>query len=109
MPAGNIRSAVSGSDFPAFAHISDTNTGFGLTAADGATVSTNAIVRQRWDNSGVQFGPTLALGGGVGVIGITNATTVPTTNPSGGGVLYTEGGALKYRGSSGTVTTLGAA
>ncbi len=28
-------------------------------------------------------------------------------NPSGGGLLYVEAGALKYRGSSGTVTTLG--
>lgn len=33
-------------------------------------------------------------------------TTEPTT-PTGGGVLYVEGGALKYKGSSGTVTTLG--
>lgn len=40
---------------------------------------------------------------------IGNATTVPTGNPSGGGFLYVESGALKYRGSSGTVTTLGAA
>lgn len=45
-------------------------------------------------------------GGSVGVIGIVNAGTVPTTNPSGGGVLYAEGGALKWRGSSGTVTVL---
>jgi hypothetical protein len=30
----------------------------------------------------------------------------PTANPSSGGVLYVEGGALKYRGSSGTVTTI---
>ncbi len=44
-----------------------------------------------------------------GVIGIANDATVPTTNPTGGGVLYTEAGALKYRGSSGTVTTLGIA
>ena len=50
-----------------------------------------------------------SYGGGVGVIGIANATTVPTTNPTGGGVLYTEAGALKYRGSSGTVTQLAAA
>lgn len=42
----------------------------------------------------------------VGVIGIGNATTVPTSNPTGGGVLYVEAGALKYRGSSGTVTTI---
>jgi hypothetical protein len=46
------------------------------------------------------------FGGGVRVIGIINATTVPTSNPTGGGVLYVEGGALKYRGSSGTVTTI---
>jgi hypothetical protein len=46
------------------------------------------------------------FGGGAGVIGIQNAATVPTTNPTNGGVLYVEGGALKYRGSSGTITTL---
>lgn len=48
-------------------------------------------------------------GGGAGVHAMVNAATVPTTNPVGGGVLYTEGGALKYRGSSGTVTVLAAA
>jgi hypothetical protein len=52
---------------------------------------------------------TKSFGGGVGVIGIANATTAPTTNPTGGGVLYVEAGALKYRGSSGTVTTIGPA
>lgn len=40
---------------------------------------------------------------------IGDATTVPSGNPSSGGFLYVESGALKYRGSSGTVTTLGAA
>lgn|SRR5574337_410601 len=49
------------------------------------------------------------FGSGTKVIGIANATTVPTTNPTGGGVMYVEAGALKYRGSSGTVTTLGVA
>jgi len=33
----------------------------------------------------------------------------PTSSPSGGGLLYVESGALKYRGSSGTVTTIAAA
>ncbi len=47
-----------------------------------------------------------SLGSGVGVVAIANATTAPTTNPSGGGVLYCESGALKYRGSSGTVTVI---
>lgn len=40
---------------------------------------------------------------------LANVTTVPTTNPTGGGVLYVEAGALKYRGSSGTVSTLAVA
>jgi hypothetical protein len=49
------------------------------------------------------------LGGGQGVLAIASATTAPTTNPTGGGILYVDTGALKYRGSSGTVTTLAAA
>lgn len=44
--------------------------------------------------------------GGKGVVAIVNTNAVPSTNPSGGGVLYAEGGALKWRGSSGTVTTI---
>ena len=39
------------------------------------------------------------FGAGQGVI-------APSVNPGGGGVLYVEGGALKYRGSKGTVTTI---
>lgn len=35
--------------------------------------------------------------------------TAPGSNPSGGGYVYCEAGALKYRGSSGTVTTLAVA
>jgi hypothetical protein len=49
------------------------------------------------------------VGAGVGVIAIRNRTTAPTTNPTSGGILYVESGALKYRGSSGTVTTLASA
>lgn len=40
------------------------------------------------------------------VLGLANATA-PSTSPAGMGQLYVESGALKYRGSSGTVTTLG--
>jgi hypothetical protein len=32
--------------------------------------------------------------------------TAPGSNPSGGGYLYVESGALKYRGSSGTISTI---
>jgi hypothetical protein len=38
-----------------------------------------------------------------------SAAVVPSGNPSGGGFLYVEAGALKYRGSGGTVTTVGPA
>jgi hypothetical protein len=43
------------------------------------------------------------------VIYIGNRFTAPTTNPTFGGVLYAEAGALKWRGSSGTVTTIASA
>jgi hypothetical protein len=39
------------------------------------------------------------------VIGIADGTA-PSTSPAGMGQLYVEAGALKYRGSSGTVTTI---
>ncbi len=39
------------------------------------------------------------------VLAIANGTA-PTTSPAGIGQLYVESGALKYRGSSGTVTTI---
>ena len=58
----------------------------------------------------------LAIGGqpqpqgqGNGATFIANVATVPSGNPLGGGFLFVEGGALKYRGSSGTVTTVAAA
>ena len=57
----------------------------------------------------VGIGTTDQFGSGVKVVGIANATTAPTANPTGGGVLYVDAGALKYRGSSGTVTTIAAA
>lgn len=46
---------------------------------------------------------------GNGVIYIANAGTAPTANSVSGGILYCEAGALKYRGTGGTTTTLGAA
>jgi len=43
------------------------------------------------------------------VIFIINATSIPDTFPSGGGVLYVDNGALKYVGSNGTITTIASA
>ena len=56
---------------------------------------------------GSSAGP--SFGGGYGCLFIANRTTAPTTNPVGGGLLYAEAGALKWRGSSGTVTIIGPA
>ncbi len=52
---------------------------------------------------------TVSYGSGQGVLAIGNAATNPSTNPTAGGVLYVEAGALKYRGSSGTTTTVASA
>lgn len=53
------------------------------------------------------FGPG-SYGSGVGVLFIANGTA-PSGTPSGGGILYVESGVLKFKGSSGTVTTIAAA
>lgn len=76
---------------------------FLTTPNGGSSQSTRLTIDQ-----GGQIGiGGMSYGSGAGaVIFIANATTAPTTNPSGGGVLYVEGGALKFRGSSGTVSTI---
>ena len=62
--------------------------------------------RMRLDASGnLGLGVTSFGTSAVKVIGIANGTA-PTTSPAGIGQLYVEGVALKYRGSSGTVTTI---
>lgn len=47
-----------------------------------------------------------SFGSGQRVIFVANASVVPSANPVGGGILYVDAGALKFRGSSGTVTTI---
>jgi hypothetical protein len=76
---------------------------------------TNALFNQHWEKSSsfrrgiyVGYGLVPQLGGGSGgVVGLHNVDAPPSANPSSGGVLYVEEGALKYRGSNGTVTVLG--
>jgi hypothetical protein len=60
----------------------------------------------RADQSGnLMIGMTTPATSSAKTLHIANGTA-PTANPTGGGVLYVESGALKYRGSSGTVTTI---
>lgn len=91
------------------------------TAESGSNVGTDYIIN-RYNDAGVyqstafrieRSSGNIGLGGnsfgsGVKIVFIANGTA-PSSNPTGGGILYVESGALKYRGSSGTVTTLGAA
>ncbi len=64
-----------------------------------------ALEKMRITNEG-NIGFNMAnFGSGLNVVGIGNGTA-PSLTPTGGGVLYVEAGALKYKGSSGTVTTI---
>jgi len=61
------------------------------------------------DASGnLMVGATAAGTSAAKVLGLANATA-PSTSPAGMGQLYVESGALKFRGSSGTITTIAAA
>jgi hypothetical protein len=67
---------------------------------------TIVVFQRRAAGGNIGFGVTSQFGAGQGVIAIANASVVPSANPAGGGVLYVEHGALKYRGSNGTITTI---
>ena len=77
------------------------------TAASGTAGNAITFIQaMTLDSSGNLLLKTTSIGtSAVGVIGLGNATA-PTSSPAGMGQLYVEGGALKYRGSSGTVTTI---
>ena len=60
----------------------------------------------RWEPQGTTIGQNPgSFGGGVDVFNMQNASTLVTSNPSGGFVMWADAGAAKVRGSSGTVTT----
>jgi hypothetical protein len=88
----------------------DDNTAGYLTLGTRVNGGASVAERIRLDNLGnMGIGTPSEFGGGVKVVGLANATTVPASNPTAGGVLYAEAGALKWRGSSGTITTIAVA
>lgn len=91
--------AASGTQSILRAGQSGVSNGFTVTAASSRL--TYSMI-----DGNVALVATGSFGGGSGVIFVGNRTTAPTSNPAGGGILYVESGALKYRGSSGTVTTI---
>jgi len=82
---------------------------------DGTTATTKAYVTADGSiltsatltgSGNLRVGGLSSTGGGLGVIGISNATTVPASSPTGGGILYVDTGALKYLGTSGSAATI---
>lgn len=95
-----------------WASIRDTNlvsAGKILYCSIGDGSSTEYNVFSVKGNRNVEFFGGAGDGGGVEIMTIKNAGTTPTSNPSGGGFLYAQSGAGKWRGSSGTITTFGPA
>jgi hypothetical protein len=76
----------------------------GTTTDSGALLQVGAAA----SGANISVGAQAVGTSGAGVIAIANGTA-PSTSPAGGGQLYVEAGALKFRGSGGTVTTVGPA
>lgn len=83
--------------------------GFAPSIATGATAADSNLAITIRGNSNIGIRTINQFGEGAGVIGIANAGTNPSTNPIAGGVLYSDSGAGKWRGSGGTTTTFGPA
>jgi len=77
--------------------------------ANEADITTWTKMFEFKSDGNIALGGAGSFGAGAGVIFVKNRTTVPASNPVGGGLLYVDAGALKYRGSSGTVTTIAVA
>lgn len=92
--SGNTLSSVIGYVINNFCIIGDSTNGINLYG-NGGNISLG-------ETSG-------SYGGGSKVVFIPNRSVAPTTNPTAGGILYADGGALKWRGSGGTVTTIAVA
>ncbi|MEU0120624.1 hypothetical protein ABZ114_02835 [Streptomyces albidoflavus] len=93
---------TSGNSFSAYGSTAP-STYFRVTA-DGHPYSNSE--RATFYNIGVGDTST-PFGGGVRVLGMQNASVVPTTNPSNGVVAYAQGGVMKVRQADGQVITIG--
>jgi hypothetical protein len=82
------------------------NAGISNPANECFAIRTSSADRMYFDDVGnVGVGVSTFGTSAAKVLGLANATA-PSTSPAGMGQLYVEAGALKYRGSSGTVTTI---
>jgi len=122
-PTGRILSGQRMSiGYAVSAPVVDANINFGTSASDRVGVLIRGVASQtanlqEWQNSSATVlakvnatgnfvvGNMAIATSSVATIHISNGT-IPSADPTGGGVLYVEAGALKYRGSSGTITTI---
>ena len=87
----------------------DGNTGIGQAAADQLSLISGGVegIRLTKATTDVNIGFNGASFADMdGGIFLGTATTVPTTNPTGGGLLYVTGTSLSFRDTAGTVTDL---
>ncbi len=106
----NIISTNSGSNFT-IAKASNQlqfNYGSGVAAGTATSLTTAGVITTsghlEWAAAkNIAIGAA-SYGGGLGVFFMANRNTAPTSSPSGGGILYVESGALKYRGPTTTTT-----
>ena len=89
-----------------YAGVNNTNKYCYIGSVESGTAYRNLILQPNGGNVGVGIG-TFGTSADK-VLGLANATA-PSTSPAGMGQLYVEAGALKFRGSSGTITTIAAA
>lgn len=78
----------------------------GISATNYITIGVTNGVQIGATGRNVCLGTNASYGGGVKVIGIDNASTLPTSNPVGGGILFCDAGALKYKGTSSAIATI---
>lgn len=106
-PAGNFNIGQAGA---AGAYITGTAAGDGVITTGAKVVhigqGTGRASLRVSNNVALGAGAADSFGSGKGIVFVANAETVPTANSTGGGLLYAEGGALKWRGSSGTITEI---
>lgn len=70
----------------------------------------NSLAAGIYTSNGLQlFSETTSFGSGIGVLGVHDANTNPTGNPSTGGILYSTAGQGTWRGSGNAIETFGPA
>jgi hypothetical protein len=74
--------------------------------ASDAGFETIVVLQRTAAGGNIGLEPPANLEQDKGVVAIANASVVPSGNPAGGGILYVEDGALRYRGSNGAITTV---